>query len=73
MSSLLFPVFGLNGENAQPENMRDIVLKKTYGRGGTVTRMSVKQKQPFNGVLWKSRSENFPKIHRKITVPESHF
>ena len=34
LSSLLFPVYKLNQENTQPENMCDMVFEKVKGRGG---------------------------------------
>ena len=41
VSSLLFSVYKLSRENAQPENMCDIIFEKVKGRGGTVNRSSV--------------------------------
>ena len=41
MSSLLFPVYKLDRESTQPENMCDIVLEKAKARGGTAKRMVV--------------------------------
>ena len=41
VSSLLFPVYKLDRESTQPENMCDIVLEKAKACGGTVKRMGV--------------------------------
>ena len=41
VSLLLFPVYKLDRESTQPENMCDIVLEKAKACGGTVKRMGV--------------------------------
>ena len=51
MSSLLFLVYKLSRENAQPENMCDIVFEKAEGRGGTVNKTSVYAEAAVRGVF----------------------
>ena len=48
---LLIPVYKLNREITQPENMCEIVFEKTIGRGGTVKWTSIHAKAAVLRVL----------------------
>ena len=65
MSSPIFLVYKLSRENIQPENICKFVFYKAKGRGGTVNRTTIMQKQHLKGFYKKSFLTNFAKFARK--------
>ena len=65
MSSLLFPVYKLSRENAQPENMCGIVFEKAKGGGGKVHRTSVYAQTAVARVQTKGVMRNFAESTKK--------
>ena len=68
MRPLLLPVYKLNQESTQPENMCNIVFGKVKGGGGSVHRMNDCAEAAVLRVLQKRCSEKFCKIHKKTPV-----
>ena len=74
MSLLLFTVYKLSQENTQLENMCNIIFEKVQSRVGKVNRVNVVYAEAaIRKVLQKRFYENFPRIHKKTSVPESLF
>ena len=71
LSSYLFPVYKLNWENSQPENMCNIVSEKAKGHGGILNKTSVLQKQPAEGIfkkmLWEISQSSQENIFVRIS------
>ena len=67
-SPVLFPVYKLDRENTQPENMCDIGFEKAQCCAGKVNRTSVMQKQPFEAFFKKCFMRNFAEFTNKKTI-----
>ena len=74
LSLFLFTVYKLSQENTQLENMCNIVFEKVQGHVGKVNGADVFYAEgAIRRVLQKRFYENFPRIHKKTSVPESLF
>ena len=68
----MLPLYRLNREKTQPENMCDIVFEKVQDHAGKVNRTSVYAEAASEGFFKKGFMRNFPEFTKeKESVPES--
>ena len=61
----MLPLYRLNREKTQPENMCDIVFEKVQDHAGKVNRTSVYAEAASEGFLKKGFMRNFPEFTKK--------